>query len=140
MRLARENGRLWIYAWEDSVPYPSRSMLVVEFDADGKLLLRELARAVNASRSELHRDLPNTQYCTPGGVCIEHAISSDEEINFDGIFSAVTVKGAAKERIRPTDPQVGECVLVIWPGEGWSESHSSLMSPYGMAMSIEGAR
>lgn len=137
--LVRENGRLWIYAWEDPVPYPSRSMLVVEFDAGGKLLNRELARAVKPARSELYRDLPNTQYCTPGGICIEHAIASDEGIDFDDSFSAVTVNGAAKERIRLTDPQAGECVLVIWPGAGWSESRSTLMSPYGMALSVDGA-
>jgi hypothetical protein len=138
--LVRENGRLWIYTWAVLLPYVSRSILVLEFDTDGRLLNKELSLAARPTRSEPDRDLPNYQYCTAGGTCIEHAIHSDAGFNFDGTFSAVTVKGAAKERIRPTEKQADECVLVIWPGEAWSESRSSLiMAPYGMALSVEGA-
>jgi len=138
--LIREDGRLWIYTWQDVVPYPSRSLLVLEFDADGMLLNRELSRAVRPSRNELDRDLPNKQFCTAGGICIEHGISTDESISFEGTTSAVTVKGAAKTRIRSTQPRSDECVVVFWPGHGWRESRFAVvMSPYGFALSVDNA-
>lgn len=138
--LVRDDGRLWIYTWEDSVPYPSRSMLVLEFDTDGKLQSHELARAVKPDRNEPGRALQDTRYCTAGGTCIEHGISSDAGIVFDGTFSAVTVQGEAKERIRPSEPRADECSVVIWPGDGWDESRFATVStPYGLALSIDGA-
>ena len=137
--LVRENGRLWIYAWPDRVWISSLSLLALEFDDDGKLLKHELARAVRPDRSELDRELTNYRYCTPGGTCIEHGIDTDEGLRFDGAFSAVSVRGAARTRLRPTSPRPDECVVVIWPGHGWHESHSTSMAPYGIALSIDGA-
>lgn len=137
--LERENGRLAIHTWQDSVPYPSRSMLVLEFDTDGRLLNSELSRAVKPAQSGLERYSQSARYCTAGGTCIEHGIYGNDGIQFDNAFSAVIVKGAAKARIRPTEPRADECTLVIWPGEGWSESHSTRQTPNGVALSVDGA-
>jgi hypothetical protein len=137
--LVREDGRLWIYTWQDAAPLPGRSLLVLEFDADGLLLNRELARAVRPSRNELDRDFPNQQFCTAGATCIEHGVATDESISFEGT-AAVTVRGAAKARLRSTQPRSDECVVVVWPGHGWRESRFAVvMSPYGLALRVDDA-
>ncbi len=137
--LRREDARLWIYAWEDPVPYPSRSLLVLEFDADGRLSNKQLALAVKPTQRGLDGYLPNARYCTVGGTCVEHGIDADAGVRFEDSFSAVTVRGAAQARVRSPEPAAGECQLVIWPGEGWRQSHSSIPPPDGVAVSIEGA-
>jgi hypothetical protein len=137
--LRREDARLWIYAWEDPVPYPSHSLLVLEFDADGRLSNREVALAVKPSQGGLGGYSPSARYCTEGGTCVEHGIDTDGGIRFDDSFSAVTVKGAAQARVASPEPAPNECELVIWPGEGWSQSHSSIPPPDGLAVSIKGA-
>lgn len=137
--LVREDGRHWIYTLPDPLPIFTQSLLVLEFDDDGTLLNRELAWAVKADRSELDREPANYRYCTAGGTCIEHGISTDEGIRFDGTFSAVSVKGAARTRIQPTQPRPDECVVVIWPGQGWKKSRKTVTAPYGIALSIDGA-
>ena len=137
--LRRDDARIWIYAWEDPVPYPSRSFLVVEFDADGRLSNREVALAVKPSQVGLNGFLQSARYCTEGGTCVEHGIATDDGIRFDDSFSAVTVRGAAQARVQSPTIAANECLLVVWPGEGWSQSHSSIGPPDGVAVSIEGA-
>lgn len=137
--LIREDGRLWIYAWEGPLPDFRRSLLVLEFDAGDRLLHRELARDVSPGFEGLHGYLTNGRYCTPGGFCIEHAIDTDEGIRFDSAFSAVTVGGDARERFVLPEPRPDECLLVIWPGDAWSRSRGTVVPPDGVAMSIAGA-
>ena len=137
--LRREDARLWIYAWGDPVPYPSHSLLVLEFDADGRLSNREVALAVKPSQGGLGGYSPSARYCTEGGTCVEHGIDTDSGIKFDDSFSAVTVRGAAQARVLSPEPAANECQWVIWPGEGWSQSHSSIPPPDGVAVSVEGA-
>ena len=137
--LRRDDARIWIYAWEDPVPYPSRSFLVVEFDADGRLSNREVALAVKPSQVGLNGFLQSARYCTEGGTCVEHGIATDDGIRFDDSFSAVTVRGAAQARVQSPTIAANECLLVVWPGEGWSQSHSSIGPPDGVAVSIDGA-
>ena len=136
--LRRDDARIWIYAWEDPVPYPSRSFLVVEFDADGRLSNREVALAVKPSQVGLNGFLQSARYCTEGGTCVEHGIATDDGIRFDDSFSAVTVRGAAQARVQSPTIAANECLLVVWPGEGWSQSHSSIGPPDGVAVSIDG--
>ena len=137
--LRREDARIWIYAWEDPVPYPSRSFLVLQFDADRRLSNREVALAVKPSQGGLSGFLESARYCTEGGTCVEHGIATDDGINFDDSFSAVTVRGAAQERVLSPRIAANECLLVIWPGKGWTQSHSSIGPPDGVAISIEGS-
>jgi len=137
--LRREDARIWIYAWEEPVPYPSRSLLVFQFDANGRLSNREVALAVKPSQGGLSGFLQSARYCTEGGTCVEHGIATDDGIRFDDSFSAVTVRGAAQEHVLSPTTAANECLLVIWPGEGWSQSHSSIEPPDGVAVSIEGA-
>ena len=137
--LRRKDARLWIYAWNDPVPYPSRSLLVLEFDADGRLSNREVALAVKPTQGGLAGYSPNARYCTEEGTCVEHGIDTDRGIKFDDSFSAVTVRGAAHARVLSPEPAANECQLVIWPGEGWRQSHSSIPPPDGVAVSIQGA-
>ena len=137
--LRREDARLWIYAWEDPVPYPNRSLLVLQFDAEGRLSNREVAHAVRPSQGGLSGLWPSARYCTEGGTCIEHGIATDSGIRFDDSFSAVTVRGAAQARVSSPQPAADECLLVIWPGAGWTQSHSSIPPPDGLSVSIEGA-
>ncbi len=137
--LRREDARLWIYTWEELVPYPSRSLLVLEFDADGRLSNREAALAVKPTQRGLDGFLPSARYCTEGGTCVEHGIDADQGIKFDDSFSAVTVRGAAQARVRSPEPAANECLVVIWPGAGWRQSHSSIPPPDGVAVGIEGA-
>ncbi len=127
----REDNRLWIYSWQDDVPYPRRSFLVLEFDASGTLRNREVSRAVTPSGGIL---MSPEQYCATGGVCIEHGISTDYGTDFDNAFSAVTVRGQAKGRISQPEPRAEECLLVIWPGRKWSR-----FPFHGVAVSVEGA-
>jgi hypothetical protein len=144
--LVREDGRLWIYSWQDVVPYPSRSLLALHFDATGRLRSRELALGTGASRSELGRDVPNQQYCTAEGTCIEHGIyipgvtddSQQGGLQYDSTFSAVTVKGIAKSRVASIEAQPDQCLLSIWPGQEWDTSRNATMPPYGLALRIEG--
>jgi hypothetical protein len=121
------------------VPYPSRSLLVLEFDADGRLSNRQVALALKPTQGGLGGLLPSARYCTEGGTCVEHGIDTDEGIRFDDSFSAVTVRGAAQARVSSPEPAANECQLVIWPGEGWRLSHSSIPPPDGVAVSIKGA-
>ena len=137
--LRRNDARMWIYAWEDPVPYPSRSLLVLEFDADGRLSNRQVAAAVKPTHGGPGGFSPGARYCTEGGTCVEHGIDTDQGIRFDDSFSAVTVTGAALARVLSPEPAANECQLVIWPGEGWTQSHSSIPPPDGVAVSIEGA-
>ena len=137
--LRREDSRIWIYAWEDPVPYPSRSFIVLEFDADGRLSNREVALEVKPSQGGLSGLRQSARYCTPGGTCVEHGIATDAGISFDDSFSAVTVTGAARARMPPPQPAANECLLVIWPGTGWNQSHSSIPPPDGVAVSIDGS-
>jgi hypothetical protein len=137
--LRREDARIWIYAWEDPVPYPRRSFLVLQFDAEGRLSNREVALAVKPSQGGLDGLLQSARYCTEGGTCVEHGIATDDGIRFDDSFSAVTVKGAAQERVVSPKTAANECLLVVWPGEGWTQSHSSIGPPDGVAVSIEGS-
>lgn len=145
--LVREDGRLWIYAWQNDVPYPSRSLLALYFDETGQLRSRELALGTRASRSEPNRDMPNAQYCTAGGTCIEHGIYIRDDANkdpqqgglqYDGTFSAVTVRGIAKSRVTSIEAQPDQCVLAIWPGKEWDTSRNDTMPPYGLALKIDG--
>lgn len=137
--LERENGRLRIYTWQDNVLNSSRSLLVLEFDADGRLLNREVAREVKPTHGWLDRYPQSARYCTAGGTCIEHGVYGDDGIYYDYEFSAVTVQGTAKSRVQPAETREGECTLVIWPGDGWSESRSTIQTPYGLALSVDGA-
>ncbi len=137
--LRREDARIWIYAWNDPVPYPSRSLLVLEFDADGRLANRQVVRGVKPTQGGLDGFSPSARYCTEDGTCVEHGIDTDEGIRFDDSFSAVTVRGAAQARVRSPEPAANECLLVTWPGEGWRQSHSSIPPPDGVAVSVEGA-
>ena len=88
--LRREDARLWVYAWEDPVPYPSRSFVVLEFEADGKLSNREVALAVRPSQGGLSGFRQSARYCTEGGTCIEHGIATDSGIRFDAPTYSVT--------------------------------------------------
>jgi hypothetical protein len=137
--LIREDGRLWIYTWEGALPDFRRSLLVLEFDAGDRLLHKELARDVSPSFEGVHGYVTNARYCTAGGFCIEHAIDTDEGIRFDSSFSAVTVRGDARERFAPPGARPDECLLVIWPAGAWSRSRSTVVPPDGVAVSIEGA-
>ena len=127
----REDNRLWVYSWPDNVPYPRRSLVVLEFDASGTLLNREVSLAVTPSGGILASP---ERYCTAGGVCIEHGIDTDYGTEFDDAFSAVTVGGQAKGRIWQPEPRADECLLVIWPSRKWSRSPY-----YGVAVSVDGA-
>jgi hypothetical protein len=127
----REDNRLWIYSWQDDVPYARRSFLVLEFDASGTLRNREVSRAVTPSTGIL---TSHEQYCTAGGVCIEHGIATDHGTDFDNAFSAVTVRGQAKGRISQPEPRAEECLLVIWPGGKWSR-----FPFHGVAVRVEDA-
>jgi hypothetical protein len=137
--LRREDARIWIYAWEDPAPYPNRSLVVLQFDADGRLSNREVALAVKPSQGGLSGFRQSARYCTEGGTCVEHGIATDAGIRFDDSFSAVTVRGAAQARVSSPQPAANECLLVIWPGAGWDQTHSSIPPPDGVAVSIEGS-
>lgn len=127
----REDNRLWIYSWQDDVPYARRSFLVLEFDASGTLRNREFSRAVTPSTGIF---TSHERYCTTGGVCIEHGIATDYGTDFDNAFSAVTVRGQARGRISQPEPRAEECLLVIWPGGKWNR-----FPFYGVAVRVEGA-
>jgi hypothetical protein len=127
----RADNRLWVYSWQDDVPYARRSLVVLEFDASGVLCNREVSRAVTPSGRIFASP---ERYCTTGGVCIEHGIDTDYGTEFDDAFSAVTVSGRAQWRIPQPEPRADECLLVIWPGRKWSRF------PYhGVAVSVDGA-
>jgi hypothetical protein len=137
--LRREDARIWIYAWEDALPEPSLSLLVLEFDADGRLVNKELSRGAKPAQGGLDAYSPGARYCSSGGTCIEHGMSTDEGLKFDDSFSAVTVKGAAQQRIRPPEPGAEECLLLLWPGKVWRASRGSILPPDGVAVSVAGA-
>lgn len=128
----RDEHRLWIYSWQDDVPYARRSLVVLEFDASGTLLNREISRAVMPSGGIVASP---ERYCTNGGLCIEHGIATDHGTEFDDAFSAVTVKAGARARISQPEPRADECLLVIWPGRSWNRF------PYhGVAVSVDGTQ
>jgi len=85
--LRREDARIWIYAWEDPVPYPSRSLLVLEFDADGRLSNRQVALAVKPTQGGLGRYSPSARYCTEGGPCASDQPTSEGMNGQVSIFS-----------------------------------------------------
>jgi hypothetical protein len=135
--LRREGGRFWIYTWE-AVPF-SPSILVIEFDADGRLVNKELARGTKPSQGGMGGLSPNARYCTDGGTCLEHAIDTGDGGHFDDIASTVSVQGPAQSRIRPPELRAEECLLVIFPSKAWNKSQTSIPPPEGVAVSVEGA-
>ena len=137
--LRRDDARLWIYAWRSPEQFTSLSLVALEFDTDERLSHREIALGAKPIQGGPAGFQSRARYCTEGGICVEHAIATDAGIRFDDSFSAVTVRGAAQARVRPSEPATNECQLVIWPGEGWSQSRSRIPPPDGVAVSIGGA-
>jgi len=160
-----EAGRIWIYTWTvysgkwlmgAFTPYAigggvhghvssTAFLLVLEFDADGILRSKEFAHEVRGGRD---------RFCTERELCIEHPVydmimidgkmdtEEPHEVYRSG-YSAVTVKGGAREGIGRLEPQPGECLLVIWPTKEWT--HKESWSPFprvpgGLALTIEGAQ
>ncbi len=146
----RDDGRIWIYAWEskhgtwlvlplvpdgplgtigDRIYYTTRVM-VLEFDSNEVLREKAFAHYVKGS---------DDRYCTEAELCIEHKSPIEDSTNvthFSYGDTAVTVSGKAKEKIaRVVEPQATECLLVVWPDKDLAKADASAS---GLAVQLEG--
>lgn len=157
--LERDHGRIWIYTWHkvsgmfidvplwtDDPATPGGTivskefLLVLEFDADGRLQRKEL---IQQAPQDGRRP-----YCTSDGLCVAGQVwAFDETFGYDYVFedssSTVTVKGPALERVTPLEPGRDECLLTLWPSVEWKKlaiyGPGRDEPPAGLVLAVEGA-
>ena len=136
--LRRAHDQFWFYQWTvdrgglcffpecllpgaQLDPLSSEQLiLVLQFDEGGVLRGKEVA-GLTDNRAERN--------CTASGVCVERLFGHDGGLtvlgarrrlqSFDETGSAVTVRGAAKERVAWPVLSAAKCLLVLWPEEDW---------------------
>jgi hypothetical protein len=157
--LKRDNGRIWIYTWHKvsgmfiDVPLWSddpatpggtivskQFLLVLEFDADGRLQGKQLIQQPPQNG--------RGPYCTSDGLCVAgEVLAYDETFGYDYVFedasSTVTVRGEALERVTPLEPEPDECLLTLWPSVEWKKlaiyGPGGDKPPAALALAVEGA-
>jgi len=156
--LVRDNDRIWIYAWqrvsgmfidvpllEDDPATPGGAivsreyLLVLEFDADGRLLGKEFIDESPHGGSRA--------YCTRSGLCVAGKVAASNETFgpthvFENRGSLVTVTGEMRERVTPLRPGLDQCLLTIWPSADWKRleifERRGGFAPDALAVMVEG--
>ena len=139
--LARADDSIWIYQWTveqgmwfavpvlplvigNAAPLSKDTfLLVLEFDSKGVLSTKGFASET--------KGVAGTRYCTTSGVCLEHPLYIPDPLRprsgalvetFVNDFSAVTVRGKAREQISPVVARPSECLLTIWADDDWNQT------------------